>query len=362
MSDIPLANVAVHRYTRETLIDFSQNYLQALGASQEDAAIISDGIVTAASRWHPGKGQGLEKLFRLTLQFENGGINPNAEFEILKETPAVALVDANKGAGYVTGTKAMRLAIQKAREVGTGCVVVRHSNHFGQAGYHAETATREGMIGVAMTNAAAEMAPWGAKNPVLGTNPWGLGIPRKDNFPILLDMALTMSGQGMVAWAYREGVKIPPGWVQTLDGEKSLDPADYIAEDGRTFVGTQLPIGEFKGYGLSLFTDIVTGVMGGSLFGTTVFKDLANHDVGHLFQVWNPETFMEREEFQQRVEQLVEEVKSAEPIDADQGIYLPGELEFLREQSWLEEGIPIDHKSVEKLRSLAEERGVACPL
>ena len=100
--------VPVLRYKREALIKFCQDYLKALGASEEEAGIVSNGVVTAASRWHPGKGQGLEKLFRLTIQTEGGGIVNGAEFEILKDTPAIAHVDGNKGYGYVVADKAMK--------------------------------------------------------------------------------------------------------------------------------------------------------------------------------------------------------------------------------------------------------------
>jgi LDH2 family malate/lactate/ureidoglycolate dehydrogenase len=143
---------------------------------------------------------------------------------------------------------------------------------------------------------------------------------------------------------------------------RSTDPADYIADDGETFVGTQLPIGEFKGYGLSLFTDVITGVLSGSLFGLSVFADTANHDVGHFLMAINPNTFMPHDEFQARLEQLISEVKSAEPIEEGATIYLPGELEYLREQRTRDEGVPVDRKTVERLRELAEERGVRCPL
>ena len=358
-----MKSVTVIDYPRATLIHFASTYLRALGATEEEAAIVADGVVTAAARWHPGKGQGLEKLFRLTLQCENGGVVPAAAFEIVRETPATALVDAHKGFGYVSGARAMRLAVSKAQAMGIGSVSVRHSNHFGQAGYHAEVAVKAGMIGWAMTNAAAEMAPWGAKTAVVGTNPWGIGIPRAAGFPILLDMALSASGRGMVQWAYRANQPIPDHWVLTADGRRSTDPGDYIAEDGRTFVGTQLPIGEFKGYGLSLFTDVITGVLSGSLFGTQVFTDLSNHDVGHFMLAINPEIYMDRNEFERRIEEFVAQIRAAEPIAPGGPIYLPGELEFLREQERMAVGgIPVDAETVESLRRLAHERGVPCAL
>ena len=139
-----MAEVPVQRYSKETLIKFASDYLKELGATDEEATITADGMVTAASRWHPGKGQGLEKLFRLTIQCENGGINLGAEFEVVRETPAVALVDGHKGFGYVVGTKSMNMAVEKARNLGIGCVIARHSNHFGQAGYHVEVAAKAG--------------------------------------------------------------------------------------------------------------------------------------------------------------------------------------------------------------------------
>ena len=357
MTDVP-----VQLYERSTLASFGKAYLEALGATPEEAAIGADGMVTAAARWHPGKGQGLEKLFRLTEQCRNGGVVCGAPFEVLRETPALALVDGHRGFGYVVGVRAIDLAITKAREVGTGTILVRHSNHFGQAGYHAERAARAGMIGLVMTNARAEMAPWGATTPVLGTNPWGIAIPRADAPPILLDMSLTSSGRGMIAWAFREGQPIPDDWALTADGRRSTDPADYLSPDGLTFSGTQFPIGGFKGYGLSLFTDVLAGVLSGAQFGLTVFTDMANHDVGHVFLAIDPTAVMDRAEFYARLEQLVREIKSAQPIEPDREILLPGELEFRRERDRASTGIPVDLETVEALRKLASELGVPCPL
>jgi LDH2 family malate/lactate/ureidoglycolate dehydrogenase len=264
----------------------------------------------------------------------------------------------------VIAAKAMNLAVEKARNVGIGAVVVRHSNHYGQAGFHAESATKAGMIGIVMTNAKAELAPWGAKTPVAGTNPWGLGIPRDNGFPFLLDLALSMSGEGMVRWAYREGASIPDNFVLTKEGRRSTDPADFIREtpEGLQFQGTQMPIGEFKGFGLAFFTEVLTGVLSGSLFGTEVFQDINNHDVGHFIMAVNPDVFMDHDAFQRRLEQLVQMFYAAEPIDVGTKLYLPGELEFITERENQKLGIPVDKNTVEKLRHLAEEHGVPCPL
>ena len=349
-------NVDVNRYTEEEIREFMRRmFVEGMGTTEEECEILSEGMLMACYWWHPGQGQGLEKFFRLTAQVENGGINIGAEIETVKEGPAFALMNANKAFGYVAAAKAMDLACEKAEESGIAGVGLYHSNHFGIAGYHAYRAARRGMIGITMTNADAEMAPWGAKEPVLGTNPWGIAVPRKNEDPVVLDMALTMSGIGMIRWLGREGKEVPIDWALTPEGKESTDPDELEG-------GTQLPIGKYKGYGLSLMTDIISGVMTGSLFGTDVFKDLANHDVGSFVIAINPEKFMDRDTFYERLEVLLDQVKSSAPITPGAEIFLPGEIELRRKSEREKNGIPIDKNSIERLRTLAADLGVECNL
>jgi LDH2 family malate/lactate/ureidoglycolate dehydrogenase len=345
----------VSLYPPDVLREFSTDFLLALGATDEEAAIIIDGLLTASMWWHPGQGQGLEKFFRFHQQVGIGGIVPNAPMQWIKDTPSLALLDAAKGFGYVSAYRAMMRAVEKARATGIGMVGVRHSNHFGIAGYHALQAAKHGLIGWVFTNARAEMAPWGSAKMVLGTNPWGIAIPRRDTHAIVLDMALTMSGKGMMRWLMREGKPMPDNWALTPSGERTTDPAAAME-------GPVLPIGEYKGYGLSLFTDVLAGVMTGAMFGLSVFQDDRNHDVGHVMLAIDPTVFIPQDDFNQRLEQLVAEVKSAPPIDPNRPVILPGEVEFKRMQERERDGIPMSRETVEKLRALSHEVGVNCPL
>lgn len=345
----------VNHYSLDTLDRFSKNFLSTLGASQEEAEIISDGLMTASQWWHPGQGQGLEKLFRYHRRIKNGGIIPNASMEWLKDGPSYALLDAKQGFGYVSAHRAMQKAIEKAKATGVAMVGVRHSNHFGIAGYHALTAAKAGLIGWSFTNAKAEMAPWGSAEVVLGTNPWGIAIPRKDNHAIVLDMALTMSGKGMMRWYEREGREMPDNWALTPDGEVTTDP--ITARDGPL-----LPIGEYKGYGLSLVTDVLAGVMTGALFGLSVFQDDQNFDVGHMMLAINPQAFLSEDEWNQRLEELLVEVKAAKAINSNRPVILPGEIEFTRMDERQQTGIPVSRETVDGLRKLAQDVGVDFPL
>jgi LDH2 family malate/lactate/ureidoglycolate dehydrogenase len=346
-------NVAL--YPVETIRRFSVDMLLALHASQEEAEIVTDGIVTASLWWHPGQGQGLEKLFRYKRRVQGGGIVPQVEMVWERDAPAYALLDAAKGFGYVAGYRAMQRAVDKASSAGIGMVGVRRSNHFGIAGYHAVQAAKRGCIGWVFTNARAEMAPWGAAKPVLGTNPWGIAIPRKGRDPIVLDMALTMSGKGMMRWYQRIGKPMPDSWALTPDGRSTTDPA--AAMDG-----PMLPIGEYKGYGLAFVSDVLTGVMTGAFFGLSVFQDELLYDVGHVMLAIDPGIFVGRERFEERLEALIDEVMSAPPIDPNRPIMLPGEAEHQRMAERLRDGVPVDRETVDGLRKIAAELGVDFPL
>ena len=341
----------VNHYTLETLRAFAVDFMCGLGATADEAEIISDGLMTASQWWHPGQGQGVEKLFRYHRRVKNGGIVPDAPMRFISDGPAYSLLDAAKGFGYVAAQRAMTCAVEKAKVSGIAMVGVRHSNHFGIAGYHALTAAKAGLIGWSMTNAAAEMAPWGSAKVVLGTNPWGIAIPRSADNAIVLDMALTMSGKGMMRWYERENRAMPDNWALTAAGEITTDPT--AAMDGPL-----LPIGEYKGYGLSLLTDVLAGVMTGALFAMDVFQDDQNFDVGHMMIAIDPAALMPAAEFDRRLEELIRQVQGAPPIDPARPVLLPGEVEFRRMAERQADGIPVSRVTVDGLRELAADIGI----
>jgi LDH2 family malate/lactate/ureidoglycolate dehydrogenase len=341
----------VRRFSESAIREYLQRFLGALGATAEERAIVTDGLIHASYWYHPGQGQGLEKLFRYHRRVKNGGIVPGVTMEWIKDAPAHALLDAKKGWGYVAAHRAMGCAISKAKTSGIAFVGVRHSNHFGIAGYHAYQAAQSGLIGWSTTNAGAEMAPTGTARAVVGTNPWGIAIPRVGTHPILLDIALTTSGKGMMKWLAKEGRPMPLDWALTPEGARTTDPNAAMA-------GALLPMGDYKGYGLSLFTDVIAGVMTGALFGLDVFQDDQNFDVGHTMLAINPEAFMTRSEFDERLSRLAEQIKSAPPLDAARPVLLPGDQEFARMNERRLAGIPISRETLEALEPYDRDLGI----
>lgn len=349
--------IDLRRVSFEPLRELTHRLLSTSALSSEEVAIIADALLTSELRNLQGQGQGLRQVRVYLARVAAGHIRAGAPFEIVKESPAVALVDANNGSGTVAAVRAMRLAAQKARVCGVGTVVVRHSTHFGSASYSACQALAAGCIGVSMSNAGPEMAPWGGIDPVLGTNPWAVAIPTgegADAAPIVLDMALTMAGKGMMQWLLREGRTMPPTWAITRDGQATDDPAAALD-------GTLLPIGDYKGYGLSLATDVLTGVLGGSAFGTHTYHDPAQLDVGHTLVAYDLSWFLGQEAFFARLAELMAMVRASRLRPGVEEILLPGELEWRRAREKLQRGISLDPDVYADLQQLAEERGVMWP-
>ena len=164
-------------------------------------------------------------------------------------------------------------------------------------------------------------------------------------------MALTMSGKGMMRWYERENRPMPDNWALTPAGEVTTDPS--AAMDG-----PMLPIGEYKGYGLSLVTDVLAGVMTGALFGLDVFQDDRNFDVGHMLIAIDPAALLPAEDYHRRLEELLSQVKGAPPIDPARPVLLPGEVEFRRMNERQRDGIPVSRETVAGLRELAADIGI----
>lgn len=335
----------------ESLGSFVVEVLRAMGLAQEEAEIFGGALLFSELRFHPGHGQGVKKLRRYGERFANGQIEPNARWELVKESPALALVDAHNGIGTVAATRAMRLAIEKAKVCGIGQVVVRNSTHFGSSAVHAVLAADAGCIGTALTNAGPEMAPWGGREGAVGTNPWGIAAPTGLGFPAVLDIALTTAGKGMMTWHAKEGRPMPLDWALTPDGKETDDPNAAMA-------GALLGIGGYKGYGLAFMTDVLTGVLSGSGYGLTPYSEVGKMDVSHTLTAIDIEWFMPLDEFRDRMDNFAAMCKSRALRPGFSEILIPGEQEARRVTRKSEAGVPLENAALDDLRALGTELGV----
>jgi LDH2 family malate/lactate/ureidoglycolate dehydrogenase len=331
---------------------FAVACFEAMGLAGGDARVCADALVQSELRYHPGQGQGVRRLLSYDERIRLGRVDPHAPFEVLKESPALALVDAHNGLGSVVGRRAMELACDKAAACGVGTVVVRGSTHYGSSSVHARVALERGYVGVALTNAGPEMAAWGGRTPVVGTNPWGIAAPTGGDFPVVLDVALTTAGKGMMRFLAQRGERMPRDWALTPEGHETDDPAAAMA-------GALLGIGQYKGFGLSFMTDVLTGVIAGGAFGLTPYANPAKLDVAHTFIAFDPGWFGPLEDFHARMQAFIAEVKASGLRPGFDEVLLPGELEHRRETEKRAHGVPLPRADAEALRALAARLGVA---
>ncbi|MBA2668140.1 MAG: Ldh family oxidoreductase [Trueperaceae bacterium] len=339
------------RVDAQALERFGVACFEAMGLTSGDARICADALMQSELRYHPGQGQGIRRLVAYRDRIAQGRVHLGAPFEILKESPALALVDAHNGLGSVIGRRAMDLACEKAAVCGVGTVVVRGSTHYGSSSVHARAALAHGHVGLAFTNAGPEMAGWGGRTPVVGTNPWGIAAPTGGDFPVVLDIALTTAGKGMMRFLADRGQSMPRDWALTPEGHETDDPTSAMA-------GALLGIGQYKGVGLSFFTDVLTGVLSGGGFGTTPYSDPSKLDVSHTFVAYDVAWFMPIETFHARMQEFIAMVKSSDLRPGFDEVLVPGELEHRRETAKRADGVPLPQREVDDLVRLGADLGV----
>ncbi len=357
---IPPEDYYIVKY--EDLMDFVKSVFVKIGVPEEHAHWTADNLVMADLRGI--ESHGVARLKRYVDGILNGAVKANPNIRIVREGPVYALVDGDSGLGQVVGRVAMELAIKKAKEGGVGLVTVKMSNHFGITGYYAMMALDHDMIGISMTNARPLVAHTGALGKWIGTNPIAVAAPTKVPPPFVLDMATSIVPIGKMEVYARKGEKAPLGWGIDAQGKLTDDPSIIRKE------GALLPLGGLgelfgghKGYGLAVMVELFSAV----LSGAAILRDVGRTEgpgpsnVGHFFMAVNVESFMPIEEFKERMDRMIKELKSA-PLHPDfKRIWVHGERSWLTTQKRLREGIPIYKKVMANLRDIADQVGVEFP-
>src|SRR5678815_562581 len=210
------------KYSYQQLFDFTKAILQKIGCSEEHAVTSAKVLLSADLRGIDS--HGVARLCGYVRLWEAKRINTDPVLKIIHETPSTAVVDGDSGLGLVVAPFAMQIAVEKAKQVGTGWVSVQNSNHFGIAAYHAMMALQHDMIGIAMTNASPLVAPTFSTDKMLGTNPICMAAPADKEPPFVADLATTTAANGKLEILQRKNLPTPAGWVQDKDGNPSTDP------------------------------------------------------------------------------------------------------------------------------------------
>jgi L-2-hydroxycarboxylate dehydrogenase (NAD+) len=349
-------------FTYQQLFDFSARVFQALGMTTNNADLACKVLLSADLRGIDS--HGIARLSGYVRLWEAGRININPNIQIVHETPSTATVDGDAGLGLIVAPKAMEIAIAKAQQCGSGWVSVCNSNHFGIAGYHAMLALPHQMIGFAMTNASALVAPTFAKERMLGTNPIAMAVPADKQPAFVADLATTTAANGKLEILQRKQKDTPDGWVQDEDGQSSND-ANILKKSGSLLpLGSDRDHGSHKGYALGSMVDILSGVLSGANYGPWVPpfpayvpmpQNMPGKGIGHFLGAMRIDGFQPAPEFLTHMDRWLERFRNTTPIDAAQPVLIPGDPERELEAIRIKEGIPLLPQVVDDLATLGEK-------
>ena len=347
----------------EAAVRFCRQVFQGYGFSPEEAAQITDVLLEADLCGI--ESHGIQRLIRYHNEITSGFVKINAASRIVKETPLSAVIEGDDAMGQLLSIQAMKLAIRKAKETGAGMTAVRNSNHFGIAGYYTRMAAREGLAGICMTNTEAILVPTFGREAMLGTNPIAFSMPASP-VPFTFDAATTVVPRGKLeVYAKREGA-IPSGWAVDELGRPCTDTnrilGNIIAKSG----GGILPLGGageeasgYKGYGFAMLCEICTAILSGGLTSNHVNRTPGRTNICHFFMAADYGMFGDKAALEAALSKFLQELRQSPRAEGAERIYIHGEKEFENRERVIRDGIPVNGKTYEEMRMIAEYTGAA---
>jgi ureidoglycolate dehydrogenase (NAD+) len=327
----------------DQLVDLMVRMLTAKGMFAAEARIGAARLIEADLRGIHSHGS--RSIWRYLQAMDSGEIDPRAHVTTVRETAAMAVLDGGKGLGHVAATRGMQLAIQKAREAGTGTVAVRRGQHYGAASVYALMAAEAGMIGFSTTSTgSATVAAYGSCQPATANNALAWGAPTRSGAPFVLDMACGVSSWGKVESLRMYGRRLPPAWALDADGDPTEDPA---------LAKTLFPSAGARGYGLAFLSSVLAGPLCGGRMPLHKSRSMLVDGSEHFFYAIDVQQFVEPDRFYDEMEATTAEIRRLVPAEGFDKVRLPGELEWERAQRWKREGIPLHSDHVRKLEELA---------
>ncbi len=323
--------------------------LRGVGARSDDAEFIADSLIAANLAGHDS--HGVLRLVHYCEWCGLGSIDPAARPEVVSRHGGTAVIDGGWGWGMPAMRLAVETAIDLAGEVGVGVAGVRRSNHIGRVAPYVARVAAAGMIGLAITNANAAVAPFGGRERLFGTNPIAWGLPRGEGRePLVHDIATAAVAEGKLRVARAKGEAVAPGVILDPAGLPTIEPEEFYAG------GALLPFCGHKGSGLSVLIQL----LGRGLLGADP-ATLSAHRGGNgpLVVAIDVRPFAPLAEFAAEVETFCAEMKAIAPLAGTDEVLLPGEPEERTRERRLAEGVPLPDQTWKELRGLAAKMGIA---
>jgi LDH2 family malate/lactate/ureidoglycolate dehydrogenase len=355
-------------FSYDTLFSFAKNVFEKIGCTEEHALTATRSLLSADLRGIDS--HGIARLSGYIRLWEVKRVNAQPDIKVIHETPSTAVVDGDSGLGLVIAPFAMKTAIEKAKQVGTGWVSVQNSNHFGIAAHHAMMALEHDMIGIAMTNASPLVAPTFSIDRMLGTNPICVAAPALMQPAFIADFATTTAANGKLEILQRKNKPTPDGWVQDKEGNPSHDA--HVLKSG----GALLPLGgdrehgSHKGYALGAIVDIFSALLSGANYAPWVPpfpsyvpmpSEQPGKGIGHFLGAMRVDAFRPAGEFKRHMDLWIEGFRNCKTVPGKEKVLIPGDPERETEAERTKKGIPLLTAVVNDLKQIADNFNLVFP-
>ncbi|MCY3911901.1 MAG: Ldh family oxidoreductase [Chloroflexi bacterium] len=352
------ASPPAQRFSADDLRAFTAAIFRTAGVADKDAQVVAHGLVDSNLR-----GVDTHGITRIPIYLERlnaGLVNAQARPRIVTESPTTVAVDGDNGLGHVVCDFAIDATIERAKANGACWTGIRESNHNGSQGYWALRGARAGLMTWAFTNGEAIVAPWGGSEKFVSTNPICIAMPTDPPDELVLDMATTQVAAGHIFLAQSRGEPIPEGWALDADGNDTTDPAAFL--DG----GSLLPLGGYKGAGLSLLIDVMAGILSGAASTVDVGSMYWQHKdrpqrVGHCFLAVDVSRMMPLEEFKSRVADTLAAMRAVARRPGFDQVFAPGDIEAANAADREANGCPLTDDIIATLTETGAAVGVEFP-
>jgi LDH2 family malate/lactate/ureidoglycolate dehydrogenase len=336
----------------KVLQDFCARLFVGLGVPPVDAEQVAGTLVDSDLRGVHSHGANLMSLYATRIR--SGHIKPVTEVTVVGESGSSVQLDGGLGLGQISGIRATDLSVERAKEFGMSAVSVRELTHLGALGYYTRRAAEQGFISLVVQNGPAFVPPFGGVTGMFSTNPFSYAFPASEESPVVFDIATTAVAGNKILLAKKRGDReIPAGWASDSEGRPTTDTQAASIDHLQWFGG-------HKGYGIAFFVEVMAGVLANSSFGRTEHTESPVHGKervakGALFLSIDPASFPGGDQFGDRMDTLIRDVRSSEPAEGFERVLVPGDIERRLRDARLQDGIPLAPASVEELNRIAAE-------
>jgi ureidoglycolate dehydrogenase (NAD+) len=333
----------------EVLRAFCEAALKSRNVRQDVVDHVSTSLLQTSLRGVDS--HGIELLPHYVNALDAGRINPSPSYKWEKKSASTEVLDADHAFGHAAGGEAMLRAVKTAKEVGIAAVAVKNSTHFGAAAYFSLLAAEQDLIGLSFTHADSLMLSFRGTRPFFGTNPICLAAPVADEEPFCLDMATSLVSWNKILRSRNAQEQVPDNWGCDVNGSPVTDPYE---------IRSLMPIGNYKGFGLSMMVEILCGILTGMPYGRNIIRMYADpieakRLLGHFYVAIDINSFIDLKLFKDNLQAMMNELRQEPVQEIGKPVLVPGDPEKQEFSRRSKQGIPVAQTAFENFKKLAKE-------